>query len=326
MKTFFRLMLLGGCAVAIAAAALCIGPTDLLDARKLGELIAGANRTPELERAALVLRELRLPRVLLAAAAGVNLALAGLLLQSVFRNPLAEPYLLGLSSGGALGAVTALAAGATATIWPALAGSLAIAAVVLLLCRRRIAADLPSLLLAGVALGALAQAFTTAIILRFDPGAMRSVLFWLMGSFAGRGWPEVWMLVPAALVACVLVMLQHRPLDILALGGESAHHLGVRVRALQIGAIALAAVLAALTVAACGTIGFVGLMAPHLARSLVGSGHAVAAPAAAMIGAGLTVASDLAARTLLGGTELPVGVITGALGCVFFLALLLRKR
>jgi iron complex transport system permease protein len=326
MKTFFRLTLLGGCAAAIVAAALCIGPTDLLDARKLGELIAGAHRTPELERAALVLWELRLPRVLLAAAAGVNLALAGLLLQSVFRNPLAEPYLLGLSSGGALGAVAALAAGATATVWPALAGSLAVAAVVLLLCRRRIAADLPSLLLAGVALGALAQAFTTAIILRFDPGAMRSVLFWLMGSFAGRGWPEVWMLVPAALVGCVLVMLLHRPLDILALGGESAHHLGVRVRALQIGAMVLAAILAALTVAACGTIGFVGLMAPHLARRLVGSGHAVAAPAAAMIGAGLTVISDLVARTLLAGTELPVGVVTGALGCVFFLALLLRKR
>jgi iron complex transport system permease protein len=270
--------------------------------------------------------ELRLPRVLLAASAGINLALGGLLLQTIFRNPLAEPYLLGLSSGGALGAVAALAAGATSVVWPALAGSLAVGARVLLLCRKRLAADLPSLLLAGVALGALAQAFTTALILRFDPGAMRSILFWLMGSFAGRGWPEVWMLAPAAVTGCVLVMLLHRPLDILALGGESAHHLGVRVRALQLGGIALAAVLAALTVAACGTIGFVGLMAPHLARRMAGSGHAAAVPAAALIGAGLTVGSDLAARTILAGTELPVGVVTGALGCLFFLALLLRKR
>jgi len=326
MKTGIRLVVLASLVLAVICAALCIGPTQLLDLSKLLTLLGGSARTPELERAALVLWELRLPRVLLAAAAGINLALGGLLLQTIFRNPLAEPYLLGLSSGGALGAVTALAAGATATVWPALAGSLAVAAVVLLLCRRRIASDLPSLLLAGVALGALAQGFTTAIILRFDPGAMRSILFWLMGSFAGRGWSEVWMLFPAASVGCVLVVLLHRPLDILALGSESAYHLGVRVRALQLGGIALAAVLAALTVAACGTIGFVGLMAPHLARRIVGAGHAAAAAAAALVGAGLTVASDLAARTVLAGTELPVGVVTGALGCVFFLALLLRKR
>ena len=326
MKAGMRLILLTAAVLAVICAALCIGPTQLLDLPKLLALLGGSARTPELERAALVLWELRLPRVLLAAAAGINLALGGLLLQTIFRNPLAEPYLLGLSSGGALGAVAALAAGASATVWPALAGSLAVAAVVLLLCRRRIAADLPSLLLAGVALGALAQAFTTALILRFDPGAMRSILFWLMGSFDGRGWNEVWMLVPAALVGCMLVVLSHRPLDILALGSESAHHLGVRVQALQLGGIALAAILAALTVAACGTIGFVGLMAPHIARRIVGAGHAAAAPAAALVGAGLTVVSDLAARTLLAGTELPVGVVTGALGCAFFLALLLRRR
>ncbi len=326
MKTGIRLVLLGASVLAVICAALCIGPTQLLDLPKLLALIGNLERTPGLERAALVLWELRLPRVLLAAAAGINLALGGLLLQTIFRNPLAEPYLLGLSSGGALGAVAALAAGATATVWPALAGSLAVAAIVLLLCRRRIASDLPSLLLAGVALGALAQAFTTALILRFDPGAMRSILFWLMGSFAGRGWSEVWMLVPAALVGCLLVVLLHRPLDILALGSESAHHLGVRVKALQLGGITLAAILAALTVATCGTIGFVGLMAPHIARRIVGAGHAATAPAAALVGAGLTVASDFAARTILAGTELPVGVVTGALGCVFFLALLLRKR
>lgn len=326
MKNGLRIALLAVAVLAVVCAAVCIGPTKLLDFPELWQLITGAPRTPELDRAALVLWELRLPRVLLAAAAGVNLALGGLLLQTIFRNPLAEPYLLGLSSGGALGAVGALAAGMTATIWPAMAGSLAIATIVLLLCRKRIASDLPSLLLAGVALGALAQAFTTTLILRFDPGAMRSILFWLMGSFAGHGWNEVWMLGPAALVGCLLVILVHRPLDILALGGESAHHLGVRVRALQIGGIALASVLAAPTVAACGTIGFVGLMAPHLARRMVGASHGVSAPATAMIGAMLTVVSDLAARTLLAGTELPVGVVTGALGCLFFLALLLRKR
>jgi len=326
MKTSVRLLLLSLAALAVAVAGVCIGPTHLLDLPRLLELLRHGASTPELERALLVLQELRLPRVLLAAAAGANLALGGLLLQAIFRNPLAEPYLLGLSSGGALGAVTALAMGATAVTWSALAGSLLVAFAVLLICRRRIAADLPSLLLVGVALGALAQAFTTAIILRFDPGALRSILFWLMGSFAGRGWPEVWMLLPAAITASALVFLLHRPLDLLALGGESAHHLGVRVPLLQTAGIVVAAALAALTVAACGTIGFVGLMAPHLARRMVGAPHGASVPATIMIGATLTVGADLAARTVLAGTELPVGVITGAFGCIFFLALLQRKN
>jgi len=326
MSAPLRLLLLAVATLALLVAAVGIGPTNLLDLPRWWELLRFGPVTPELERASLVFWELRLPRVLLAAAAGINLALGGLLLQAIFRNPLAEPYLLGLSSGGALGAVLALAAGLTVVTWPALAGSLLIAGVVLLLCRRRIAADLPSLLLVGVALGALAQAFTTAIILRFDPGALRSILFWLMGSFAGRGWAEVWLLLPAAALGLVLVLALHRPLDLLALGGESAHHLGVRVRLLQTGGIALAAVLAALAVATCGTIGFVGLMAPHLARRLAGAPHSVSIPAAALLGAMLTVGADLAARTVLAGTELPVGVITGAFGCVFFLALLLRKR
>lgn len=321
-----RLLILAASTVGLVLAAICIGPTSLLDFSKLWALLKNGPSTPELERAALVLWELRLPRVLLAAAAGASLALGGLLLQAVFRNPLAEPYLLGLSSGGALGAVIALAAGATSVIWPALTGSLLVASIVLLLCRRRIASDLPSLLLAGVALGALAQAFTTALILRFDPGALRSILFWLMGSFAGRGWPEVALLLPATLVGLFLVWTFHRPLDLIALGGESAHHLGIRVSAVQIGSIILASTLAALTVATCGTIGFVGLMAPHLARRLVGSSHGNSVPASVLAGIFLTVGSDLTSRTLLAGTELPVGVITGAVGCVFFLALLTKKR
>ena len=326
MNAPLRLGLLAAAAVAVVVAAICIGPTQLLDLPRLLELMRSGPASPELERAQLVLWELRLPRVLLAAAAGINLALGGLLLQAIFRNPLAEPYLLGLSSGGALGAVLALSAGITIVTWPALFGSLLVATIVLLLCRRKIAADLPSLLLAGVALGALAQAFTTAIILRFDPGALRSILFWLMGSFAGRGWAEVGMLAPAAVVGFILVLVLHRPLDLIALGGESAHHLGVRVRLLQVGGIALSAVLAALTVAACGTIGFVGLMAPHLARRLAGAPHGVSIPATALLGVILTVGADLAARTILAGTELPVGVITGAFGCVFFLALLAKRN
>ena len=326
MNALLRLGVLALAALAVVCAALCIGPTKLLDLPHLFDLLRFGASTPELERASLVLWELRLPRVLLAAAAGANLALGGLLLQAIFRNPLAEPYLLGLSSGGALGAVIALAAGMTSVTWPALAGSLLIAAIVLMFCRRRIAADLPSLLLVGVALGALAQAFTTAIILRFDPGALRSLLFWLMGSFAGRGWTEVWLLAPAAMLGVVMAWILHRPLDLLALGGESAHHLGVRVAALQMAGIALASALAALTVATCGSIGFVGLMAPHLARRLVGAPHGISIPATALLGVILTVGADLAARTVLAGTELPVGVITGAFGCIFFLALLRQKN
>lgn len=326
MRPALRLALLAAATAALLTAAFCTGPTHLLDFSSLAKLLLQGSATPDLEKASLVLWELRLPRVLLAAAAGVNLALGGLLLQAIFRNPLAEPYLLGLSSGGALGAVLALSAGLSSVVAPALAGSLATAGLVLLLCRRRIASDLPSLLLAGIAIGALAQAFTTALILRFDPGALRSILFWLMGSFGGRGWPEVTLLVPTAVAGVIFVILLHRPLDLLALGAEGAHHLGVRVTLLQTGGILLAAVLAALTVSTCGTIGFVGLMAPHLARRLVGATHAVSIPASALTGVILTVGADLAARTILAGTDLPVGVVTGAFGCAFFLALLLKKR
>ena len=135
MNALPRLCLLAAALLAVFVAAVCLGPTPLLDLPRLLELLRCGPSTPELERASLVLWELRLPRVLLAAAAGANLALGGLLLQAIFRNPLAEPYLLGLSSGGALGAVVALAAGATSVTWPALAGSLALAAIVLLFCR-----------------------------------------------------------------------------------------------------------------------------------------------------------------------------------------------
>lgn len=325
MNSAARLILLGLSAVALMIAAVCIGPTSLLDFSRLVELMRSGPSSPELQRASIVLWELRAPRVLLAAAAGANLALGGLLLQAIFRNPLAEPYLLGLSSGGALGAVLALAAGITSPTGPALAGSLAMAGIILLLCRR-VASDLPSLLLAGVALGALAQAFVTAIILRFDPSALRGILFWLMGSFAGQGWSATALVFPVALVGLILSLLLHRPLDLLALGGEAAHHLGVRVRAMQIAGIALASALAAVTVAACGAIGFVGLMAPHLARRIIAAPHAASIPGSVLIGIMLTVGSDLIARTLLVGVELPVGIVTSALGCIFFLALLRQKR
>lgn len=326
MKPAARLLFLAIAVAALAVGAVCLGPTHLFDFPRLLDLLRQGASTPELEKASIVLWELRLPRVILAAAAGINLALGGLLLQAVFRNPLAEPYLLGLSSGGALGAVLALAAGIGAIVLPSLAGSLIVAGAVLLFCRRRIATDLPSLLLVGVAMGALAQAFTTAIILRFDPGALRSILFWLMGSFAGRSWAEIAMVAPAALAGLAVVWILHRPLDLLSLGGESAHHLGVRVGLLQIACLIGASILAALTVAACGTIGFIGLMAPHLARRLVAYPHAFCIPATALTGAALAVGSDLLARTLLTGTELPVGVITGALGCIFFLALLRERK
>lgn len=326
MKSAVRLILLGVVTLALVILAVCMGPTSLLDFSLLWELLWRGPSTAELQRASLVLWELRLPRVILAAGVGANLALGGLLLQAIFRNPLAEPYLLGLSSGGALGAVLALAAGMASVTWPALAGSLVVAAIVLLFCHRRIASDLPSLLLVGVALGALAQAFTTTIILRFSPEALRGILFWLMGSFANQGWSSVALVLPTAVIGFIFSLLLHRPLDLLALGGENAHHLGVHVRAMQIAGIAVAAGLAAVTVAVCGTIGFVGLMAPHLARRLVGAPHAVSVPGSLFIGMMLTVGSDLAARTLLVGTELPVGVVTGALGCMFFLALLRQKR
>ncbi|MGD9895430.1 MAG: FecCD family ABC transporter permease [Dehalococcoidia bacterium] len=270
---------------------------------------------------------LRLPRVLLAALVGMNLAVAGAILQSVTRNPLADPQLLGLSGGGALLAVLALrvAPGAAIGSLPplAFAGSLAGALIVYLLAWR--GGVSPSrLILAGVAVGALFAAFTTGILLTSSL-TVQAIMSWLAGGFYARSWPHVETILPYSLIGIAGAMLLARRLDVLALGDEPAAVLGVRVQRLRALLTGLAAVLTGSAVAVAGLIGFVGLIVPHAARMLVGSGHRYAIPVGALLGGALLVGSDLIARTIVEPRELPVGVVTAAIGAPAFLYLLRRR-
>lgn len=272
--------------------------------------------------------QLRLPRVGLAAFSGAALALAGLLLQDFFRNPLVEPGLLGVSAGAGLAAVATIAAGVTAGAalpLAAFAGALAALALVLAV-GRRLQAGNAELLLVGVALNALAAALVNLLLSIGDDSTLRSASFWLMGSFAQADRP---LLPPSALLLlAVLWRLRRRSeaLDLWQLGDTEAAHLGLDVRHFRREMLLLASLLVALAVAQSGGIAFIGLLAPHMARRLGCTRHRQLLPASLWLGAVLAVAADLLARTLIAPLELPVGVLTALLGAPAFLALFLRGR
>ncbi|MEN6549791.1 MAG: iron ABC transporter permease [Armatimonadia bacterium] len=277
-----------------------------------------------------VVLSLRLPRVLLAALVGVCLALSGAIMQALFQNPMADPYLLGVSSGAALGAIIAMAVGAAGVAAvvsvPLLAfiGALAVVFLVYVLARRGGRVQTGTLLLTGIAVGSLVSALTSFMMLLMQRD-LRGVLFWLLGGLSGRGWPQVWIILPQATVGLVAAMVLARPLNMLLLGDEAAASLGLNTQAGKRLLLALASLLAAGAVAVSGIIAFVGLVVPHVTRMLVGPDHRRLLPLAAVMGALLMVLSDIAARMLLAPTELPIGIITSALGCPFFLYLLHRQ-
>lgn len=272
--------------------------------------------------------QLRLPRTALAAFAGASLALAGLLLQDLFRNPLVEPGLLGVSAGAGLAAVLAIAAGAGG-LWllPALAfaGALGTLSLVLAL-GRRLGQGSSTLLLVGVAVNALAAALVQLLLSLGDDSLLRSASFWLMGSFAHADWR---LLLPAAgLLLLVTLFTRHRAdaLDLWQLGDVEAAHLGLDVPRFRLELLVLASLLVALAVAQAGGIGFIGLLAPHMARRLGLSRHQHLLAASLLLGALLAVLADTLARHLVAPLELPVGVLTALLGAPAFLLLFLREQ
>jgi len=315
-----------------------LGALVLLGATMVAGIALGSVRVPLADVWAALLGEhegarrfivwnLRLPRVLLAALVGMNLAVAGTVLQAVTRNPLADPHLLGLSAGGALLAVLALhldPATAVGNLPPlAFLGSLLGAALVYLLAWRG-GVSPTRLLLAGVAVAALFGAFTTGLLL-VSTLTIQAIMSWLAGGLYARSWPYVRILAPYWGVGMLAALLLARRLDVLALGDEPASVLGVRVQRLRAVLTGLAALLTGSAVAVAGLIGFVGLVVPHVARMLVGSGHRYALPVAALLGGALLVLSDLIARTVASPRELPVGIVTAAIGAPFFIYLLRRR-
>jgi iron complex transport system permease protein len=278
--------------------------------------------------------QVRLPRVAMGALVGASLGASGAATQAVFRNPLADPYLLGVASGAAFGATLALAAGgpsSAGTYGPlavsvplcAFAGGLGAVALTAALARSVARARDEALLLAGVVVGSVLTALTTYLMLR-DGERLRAVLAWTLGSLALAGWGRVVPLVPYAAAGVGALWLLGRSLDALQLGEDTAHTLGLRVAWVKWGAIAAASLATGAAVASVGIVGFVGLLAPHAMRRLGPPTHRTLVATSALAGASLLVLADLGARTLARPSELPVGLVLTLAGGPFFLWALRR--
>ncbi len=278
-----------------------------------------------------IIIDLRLSRAVLAFLVGAALALSGAILQGYFRNPMADPFVVGVSSGASLGAVVATALGFEAAAVGfsgpgllAFLSGLTIVSLVYALSLRRGGFRVETLLLTGIAAGALASALTSFLLfMRSD--SYEQAVFWLLGSFQIAEWSQVATIAPWFLACLLASVWLARDMDLLALGDETAQALGSPVRRVRKAFLAMSALLAALAVAVSGIIGFVGLVVPHWVRILIGPGHRPLFPAAALAGGTFLLYCDLLARNLL-PAELPIGIITAAVGAPFFLYLLHKKR
>ncbi|HEY0178373.1 MAG TPA: iron ABC transporter permease [Dokdonella sp.] len=319
----------------------------LLAAAALWSLGRGAMKLPPADVAGAVLRRLahaapapndaivlmlRLPRVLMALLVGATLACAGAAMQGLFRNPLADPGLIGVSAGAALGAVAMIVlggalqglAGSTGTAFAAFGGGLAATALVHALGRRR--PGVAVLLLAGVAINAIAMAGVGLLTYLANERQLRDLSFWMLGSLGGVDWTRLAIVAPPMLVPLLLLPRMARALNALLLGESEAALLGFRPARVQRRVVCLVALAVGAAVAMTGVIGFVGLVVPHLLRMAFGPDHRLLLPASALGGASLLAVADALARTVVAPAELPIGVLTALVGGPFFLWLLLRAR
>jgi ABC-type Fe3+-siderophore transport system permease subunit len=307
-------------------AAVCLGATHLPAAGVLASigarigLPAFAALSPPEET---ILFAVRVPRALLAALVGGGLAVVGACLQSVFRNPLADSGLLGVGAGAAFGAVLAVRFGLAGVFLAlplaAFAGSMAAVGLVYLLSHARGRPSLQGLLLTGIAVSAFAAAATSVLLVSTEEFRVKVVLFWLAGGLEGRGWDHLRGVAALILGGCAGLWLLARTLDVLSLGDDEAASLGVRVHVARIATLTLAALVAGAATAVAGSVPFVGLVAPHALRPLVGSAARRLLPAAFAGGAILVVLADLASRTASARFELPLGSVTALVGAPYFL-------
>lgn len=277
-----------------------------------------------------IIWELRMPRAILAFLAGSGLAVSGLILQTVTRNPLADPYLFGISSGASLGVVLLIAfTGGVFTVMTPVAafiGSLVAMVMLLLIAGRRETQQVESMLLAGVALSFLFSSCTSLLLYHTDPQAVTAVLFWTMGSFTRAQWDVLWF--PAVVIfICISLMLAYRrQLNAMLLGDESATTLGINVSRFRVVMLLLSSLITATLVSLCGGIGFVGLMIPHIVRFFVSQGTVFGIVLTALAGGIFMIWVDILSRIVLVNQELPIGVITAAIGSLFFLNLLYFRK
>lgn len=279
-----------------------------------------------------IILDIRLPRIVLSGLVGAALAIAGATYQGLFRNPLADPYLIGVAQGAALGAVIGFL---IPTGWhnmefgiiPLLAFIGALGSTIIVYNLARVGKSLPitTLILAGVALGALLGSIVSYLII-FSGEKMHGIIFWLMGSFSMSQWSEVRLVLLYVIIGTLVILLYSRPLNIMQLDEEQAQQLGVNVEKIKIVLLAAATLITAAAVSFVGIIGFVGIIIPHAVRLIWGADYRFLLPLSVLTGAIFLILADLLARTVLAPTEVPIGVITALCGAPFFLYLLRRRR
>jgi iron complex transport system permease protein len=280
-----------------------------------------------------ILWQIRLPRVVLGALVGAMLAVAGAAYQGAFRNPLADPYLLGVSSGAGLGATIAIVAGGSVGIGGSLGvpvvafvgGALGVAATYLLGSSVGGGRSTVVIVLAGVAVAAFANAAQTFVQQRYDD-SLRAVYAWLLGRLSTDGWHDVLVVLPYVVISCGVLLLHRRVLDVLAVGDVEAASLGVQPVRVRLALVLAATLGTAAVVSVSGLIGFVGIVVPHAVRLLLGPSHRVLVPVAMVLGAAFLVLTDVLARWVMAPAELPIGVVTAMVGAPFFLVVLRRHR
>jgi iron complex transport system permease protein len=289
-------------------------------------------------RDGIIIYDIRLPRVIMGVFIGAALAVSGAVLQGLFRNPLADPGLVGVSAGSSLGAVSVIVLGAT-TLSPlsamfggfalplaAFAGGLATTLVLYRISTRHGRTSVATMLLAGIAIGALAMSLTGILIFMADDRQLRDLTFWQLGSLAGATWQKVGMIAPIIVVAISATPFLARGLNALALGEATASHLGIPVQRMKYVAIVVVSAAVGASVAVSGGIGFIGIVVPHLLRLLIGPDNRYLLPASALLGASMLLLADAVSRTIVAPAELPIGIVTATVGAPFFLWILLRRR
>jgi iron complex transport system permease protein len=335
-RRIYAIVGLGGALVVVIAMATAIGSVSIPIATTFQILLS---KIPFLHLSPtwpsgteIIVTEIRLPRVIMAGLVGAALGTAGATYQGLFRNPLADPYLIGVVQGASVGAaagfllpisVSFLGVGVVPLL--AFAGALGSTAIVYALARQGKSLPVTTLILAGVALGSLLASVVSYLVIS-SGDKMHSIVFWLMGSFSVSQWAEVRMILPYVVIGVGIILLYARPLNVMQLDEEQAQQLGVNVERLKLVLLTAATLITGAAVSFVGIIGFVGIIIPHAVRLIWGADYRFLLPLSVLSGAIFMVLADLIARTVLSPTEIPVGVVTALFGAPFFLYLLRRRR
>jgi iron complex transport system permease protein len=311
--------------VVVSVIGLSVGSVSIPFSKVINSIINRAS-VDEAERT--IILDIRLPRLLLAMIVGAGLSIAGVAFQALLRNPLAEPYILGISSGGTVGAILAISFGVGASVFitplASFIGSALVMLLVYSLAHRHGQLDTNALLLGGVMVGAFFNAVVLLIIAVFNQ-ELRNAFLWLMGNFSGANFESLAVVSPFVLLASGFLLLQSKKYNLIATGDETALQLGVDVPRIKRLSYLLASLITGLVVSVSGVIGFVGLIIPHMCRMLFGPDHRLLLPSSILLGASFMIIADVIARTILAPTEIPVGAVTAAIGAPLFVYLLKKS-